>query len=159
MTRVSIRLAGSTDLAAIARVHAASVRALCSAAYRDEQLETWVHAGPGLYRRLLGSATVYVATVSRAVVGFAAVSAARREVRALYVDPAFVGLGLGARLLLRVEQVARALGLREIRLAATLNAVHFYERCGWSRDARAPVRADSLCLPMRKRLGGVKTRG
>lgn len=154
MTRVSIRLADSTDLDAIARVHAASVRSMCAASYRRDELERWIHTGPGLYERLLASSTVYVATLSQEVVGFAAVSIARREVRALYIDPAFAGRGLGARLLRRLELVARALGLRELRLAATLNAIRFYERCGWTRDPRAPAGSKVRCVPMRKRLQG-----
>jgi hypothetical protein len=52
----------------------------------------------------------------------------------------------------RAERFARALGVRELHLAATLNAVEFYERHGWKRDEGGTVPAGRRCVPMRKRL-------
>lgn len=147
----SIRLARPSDLAAIARVHAASVRGLCAAHYPPQAIEQWLAPSPGLYVRMLRSSTVYVAERSGVVVAFAAVRLATREVRAVYVAPDEAGGGLGQRLLLRLERVARALGIHELRLAATLNAVGFYERHGWRRDPR-PSPARQRCVAMRKRL-------
>ena len=150
----SIRLARPADLAAIATVHAASVRALCAGHYPPQAIEQWLAPSPGLYDRLLRSSTVYVAERAGRVLAFAAVRLATREVRAMYVSPGATGDGLGLRLMLRLERVARALGIAELRLSATLNAVGFYERLGWRRD---PVRADKRpaqrCVAMRKRLG------
>lgn len=152
----SIRLARTSDIPAIARVHAASVRGLCARHYRREDIDQWLAPGPGLYARMLKSATVFVAERAGEVVGFAAVRLATREVRALYVTPGAAGGGLGQRLLLRLERVARALGIRELRLSATLNAVGFYERLGWRRE---PEEAGTVrrrrCVAMRKRLGRV----
>lgn len=155
MERVSIRLANAGDLAAMARVHLASVRVLCSGHYGREEIERWTTVDPGLYARLLRSATVYVAARSGVVVGFAALSVARREIRAVYVDPAAAGGGVGGRLLTRLERLARALGVRELHLAATLNAVAFYERHGWALDEAHPALANHRCVPMYKRLAGV----
>lgn len=149
----SIRLARPSDLAAIASVHAASVRGLCAAHYPPQAIEQWLAPSPGLYVRMLRSSTVYVAERSREVVGFAAVRLATREVRAVYVRPGAAGRGLGQRLLARLERVARAVGIRELRLVATLNAVGFYERLGWRRDARpSPSPSPQRCVAMRKRL-------
>lgn len=149
----SIRLARTSDLAAIASVHAASVRELCAAHYSPQAIEQWLAPSPGLYARMLRSSTVYVAERSREVVGFAAIRLATREVRAVYVSPDAAGCGLGQRLLTRLERVARALGIRELRLVATLNAVGFYERLGWRRDPRPPpARPPQRCVAMRKRL-------
>ena len=89
------------------------------------------------------------------LVGFAAVSIARREVRAVYVDPSAAGAGVGARLLQRVERFARALAVPTLHLAATLNAVGFYERHGWTLDEVSIHPSMYRCVPMRKRIGGV----
>ncbi|MBZ5709085.1 GNAT family N-acetyltransferase [Nannocystis pusilla] len=153
MRAPSIRLARSADLAAIAMVHAASVRALCAGHYSPQTIEQWLAPSPGLYDRMLRSSTVYVAERAGRVVAFAAVRLATREVRAMYVSPGVTGGGLGLRLMRRVERVARAVGIAELRLAATLNAVGFYERLGWRRDsARGGKRPAQRCVPMRKRL-------
>lgn len=149
----SIRQARVSDLTAIARVHAASVRGLCAGHYRAQEIEEWLAPSPGLYARMLKSSTVFVAERSGEVVGFAAVRLATREVRAMYVTPGAAGKGIGLRLMLRLERVARALGIRELRLVATLNAVGFYERLGWRRapdDDSRPRRR--RCVAMRKRL-------
>lgn len=148
----SIRLAKAADLPGIARVHAASVRGLCAGHYRRGEIDAWLAPGPGLYARLLKSSTVFVAEMAGEVVGFAAVRLATREVPALYVAPSAAGAGLGLRLLRRVERVARAVGIRELRLSATLNAVAFYERSGWRREAEAVGGRGHRCVPMRKRL-------
>nr|WP_263429321.1 GNAT family N-acetyltransferase [Nannocystis pusilla] len=134
-------------------VHAASVRALCAGHYSPQTIEQWLAPSPGLYDRMLRSSTVYVAERAGRVVAFAAVRLATREVRAMYVSPGVTGGGLGLRLMRRVERVARAVGIAELRLAATLNAVGFYERLGWRRDsARGGKRPAQRCVPMRKRL-------
>lgn len=150
--RTSIRLARSGDLGAIARVHAAAIRELCRGHYEPREIDDWLAPNPGMFVRLLRHATVFVATCDGDVVGFSAVAVGRGEVRAVYVDPCAGGGGLGGRLLQRAERVARALGVRELHLAATLNAVGFYERHGWTRDEGGTVPAGRRCVPMRKKL-------
>jgi putative acetyltransferase len=150
----SIRLARASDVAAIATVHAASVRGLCARHYRRREIEQWLAPNPGLYARMLRTSTVFVAEASGQVVGFAAVRLASREVRALYIVPGAAGGGLGLRLMLRIERMARAYGLRELHLSATLNAVAFYERLGWRRDPHDDTASpERRCVSMRKRLG------
>ena len=161
MQRVSLRLGRDGDLAAMARVHQASVRGLCKDHYEPHEIERWTAVDPGLYARLLRHSTVFIATRGRVVVGFAAVSIARREVRAVYVAPSAAGGGVGGRLLQRIERLARALGVRTLHLAATLNAVSFYERLGWTLDEACPTPANYRCVAMCKRIsgaGGVRKR-
>lgn len=150
--RTSIRLARPDDLGAIARVHAAAIRGLCRGHYEPREIADWLAPNPGMFVRLLRQATVFVATCDGDVVGFSAVAIGRREVRAVYVDPCAAGGGLGGRLLGRAERIARALGVRELHLAATLNAVAFYERHGWTRDEKGKASPGRRCVPMRKRL-------
>lgn len=129
------------------------MRALCAGHYSQQAIEQWLAPSPGLYDRLLRSSTVYVAERAGRVLAFAAVRLATREVRAMYVSPGATGDGLGLRLMRRMERVARALGIAELRLSATLNAVGFYERMGWRREpVRAGKRPAPRCVAMRKRL-------
>lgn len=154
MQRVSVRQARDGDIAALARIHQASVRGLCRRHYEPAEIERWTTVDPGLYARLLRDATVFVATLDGEPVGFAAVSLARREVRAIYVAPAAAGAGIGARLLMRIERLARALGISWLQLAATLNAVGFYERHGWTLDKDCHAPRNYRCVAMKKQIGG-----
>lgn len=138
----------------MAQVHQTSVRGLCKEHYDRAEIERWTAVDPGLYARLMRDTTVFVATRAGVIVGFAAVSIARREIRAIYVAPAAAGGGIGGLLLKRVERLARALGVRELHLAATLNAVTFYEREGWSLDEGYPVPSTHRCVPMCKKILG-----
>ncbi len=128
---VSLRHARAADLSAMAAVHIAAVQQLCRTHYPEAALARWTGQGPQLYRDLLRFTTVVVAQRGTEMVGFAAVALETGHVRALYVAPTYAGLGIGARLLARVERLARACGTRRLYLEATLNAQAFYEKMGY----------------------------
>lgn len=65
----------------------------------------------------------------------------------LYVDPAWQGHGLGARLLRDAERGARNSGLASLRLATAQNAVGFYERRGWMRTGREVIDLGDVRVP------------
>ncbi len=52
------------------------------------------------------------------------------ELHKLFVDPRFMGRGLGARLMDWARQEARARGARRMKIAADPDAVPFYRRMG-----------------------------
>ena len=72
-----------------------------------------------------------VAEVDGRLAAFAQLDVADNVVRALFVDPAIQGRGLGRALLAGVEARARAAGCARICGAMSLNAVPFYERAGF----------------------------
>lgn len=53
-------------------------------------------------------------------------------------------LGHGRVLLLLAEEFARAQGCTEVRSNAAVEAVDFYERCGYARDESATTPANSV---------------
>jgi DNA-binding MarR family transcriptional regulator len=60
------------------------------------------------------------------------------EVKRLWIDPAARGLGLARRLMRSVEDAARDLGYRSLKLdtnAALTEAIALYERSGWTPTA------------------------
>jgi putative acetyltransferase len=150
MVRLSIRLASACDVPAMARVHVAAVRALCRTHYRSHELSRWISQGPGLYRGLVRSATVMIAELDGAVVGFAAASLAHGYVRAVYVAPGHAGAGVGGRLLARIERAARVFGVRRLVVDATFNAAGFYERAGYRKLGRRRTGLGLGCIRMAK---------
>lgn len=63
----------------------------------------------------------------------------RGQIRYMAVEPGCRGQGLGRRLLLSLEQEARALGLDRIELNARESAVGFYARQGYLVVGEAPT--------------------
>jgi N-acetylglutamate synthase-like GNAT family acetyltransferase len=52
------------------------------------------------------------------------------ELESLWVDPAWIGRGIGRALLERAESRARAVGASRMTIVADPNAIGFYERAG-----------------------------
>lgn len=129
------------------RIHVASVRALCAAHYTAAQIEAWVGGRrPEHYGRAMTDLgqSMFVAERAGEVIGFS--SLRDDEVWAVYVDPER-GRGAGGALLDAVEAEARARGVRRLRLMASLNSVHFYERHGYRALHRSSVPLPSTELP------------
>lgn len=78
------------------------------------------------------------------------------EIKRMFVDPAARGLGIGARLMERLEQAARGTGIGVIRLETGTRqpeAIGLYRRFGHAeRPPFGAYRPDPLCLFMEKPL-------
>lgn len=60
------------------------------------------------------------------------------ELEDMFVDPPFIGSGLGARLMAHTEELARAQGATHIDVDADPNAQGFYEKCGYKFTGSSP---------------------
>lgn len=110
-----------------------------------------------LFVDVLGPFETIVAEIDGRAVGVAQLDVAADTLRALFVDAALQGQGIGRALLAAVERRARAAGCSRIRGAMSLNAVPFYERAGF-RPSRGPtqLRSAGIRVPvasMEKALG------
>ena len=113
------------------RLRAIAVEAKAHWGYDRALVEEWAHDGDfepeSLRRRLL-----YVAEEDGRPVGWAALIP-RGEVgwlEDLWVDPAWIGRGLGRALFEHVAAAARERGARRLEWEAEPNAHGFYERMG-----------------------------
>lgn len=143
-----IRRATAEDAAAVCALHKASVRRLCAGAYSAEQIEAWV--GPRVpenYCKAMSvdGETMFVAERANRVAGFASLRG--ETLLGLYVDPTS-GRGLGRQLLATAEEEARGRSVTVLSLQATLNAVPFYRRHGYSVDRAGLVLRGGLRLPV-----------
>ena len=143
-----VRRAMLEDAVAICDLHKASVRGLCAAAYSSEQIEAWLAPrGAGDYRKAMtvGGETMFVGQRAKCIVGFTSIKASM--LIGLYVDPDD-GRGAGRILLQAAEAHARSSGTAVLTLQATLNAVTFYQRRGFSLDRHGTVLRGGLELPV-----------
>ena len=137
---VLVREAEPGDVQAIATVHAASVRGLAASHYDGEQIASWSDSSADDFSLPDEGVQVVVAETAGSdgseaggeVAGFGAIDLESGEVRAVYVHPDHAGEGVGSAILGKLEGRARVEGLADLHLAASLNAVPFYERHGWA---------------------------
>jgi len=65
-------------------------------------------------------------------------------VQALYVHPQYSGNGIGIALLQDLESQAQSLGILELHLESSLNAVGFYVKAGYRQYTPSPNESHPL---------------
>jgi ribosomal protein S18 acetylase RimI-like enzyme len=138
-----VRRATLEDSEAICNLHVASIERLCSTHYSASQIVSWAgFMKPELYAPVIldPDRCFVVAEEARVVVGFGQLNRSAAEIEAIYVHPAHARMGIGRSLMRFLEQEAQKAGLRALRLTATLNAVEFYQRCGYTTAGVATIR-------------------
>jgi len=135
--RTRIRAAVVTDAETVWRVHTSSIRGLCVGWYTDQEIAVWIgRLIPEAYRRAIEAHVMVVAERDGGVVGFGELDLERGEIVAVYVLPEATGSGVGIELLAHLEETARAAGVAQLTLCASLNAEAFYVRHGWRAGGR-----------------------
>lgn len=132
--RYRIRRGRPADADGLSAVHERAVRVLGRRVYSDSQIESWVHGNsPACYVEAMrdeGERFEVAVSRLRGIVGFCALK--DKEVRSLYVDPDWSGLGVGSALLRRAEAMIAAAGHDKVVIGASLAGLPFYERHGYS---------------------------
>jgi putative acetyltransferase len=154
---MNIRKAIPGDAPAIRRVHHASIRGICASAYSPDQIDAWTSVlSTDRYLSGMELFDFLVAEQEGSILGFSVVNVPGAELNALYVAPSAGRRGVGSALLSAAEDLASAAGVQRITLKATLNAVTFYERAGYSQLGPAvhslPTGQELPCIQMAKRL-------
>jgi N-acetylglutamate synthase-like GNAT family acetyltransferase len=152
---LNIRKARREDAPVIAGVHAAAVGGIRTALYTPAEIRAWaVPKRPESYEESIGSKEFFVAEEGGAIVGFGVLNRESAEIEAVYVSPGAGRRGIGLEILRKLEERARANGIGELRLNASLNAVPFYERAGYVAQERSKYRlatgVEIACVPMTK---------
>ena len=155
MKTTSIRCARLEDAEAIARVHVASVEAISTSLYTPAEIESWSRPRTiENYEELIRTREFFVAEARNVIVGFGVLNAATFVIEAVYVDPAASGQGIGMELMCKLEARAAVLGIKQLHLNASLNAVPFYRKAGYSGDVQQKYKLQTgieiACVPMSK---------
>ncbi len=75
----------------------------------------------------------YVITVDGELAGFyqlVAIDVAEIELEAMFVEPGYLGQGLGSKLFRHAVKIATSLGFKTIKIQADPNAAEFYQKQG-----------------------------
>jgi putative acetyltransferase len=143
----TLRNARPADAQRIHELHTASVRGLCMGHYSQEVIDGWLqNRSPQGYLPGIEKGQTFVAEDGGTILGFG--EAAPGSVIAVFVEPRAAGRGIGAALAEHALHLARRGHTDPIRLEATLNAVHFYERLGFRQTERTTVTRNRVRVPI-----------
>jgi N-acetylglutamate synthase-like GNAT family acetyltransferase len=145
---MQVRVATSSDLPAIHRVHLRAARGPDSLQRHDPAANAWLDKRSlADYAREMSREHFVVAEEDSRIVGFGALDLDKHEITSVYVDPSFTRRGVGRALVAALERTAAAAGLKELRLQAAGGALVFYEKNGYdylSRPKARPAWADMV---------------
>lgn len=124
-------------------IHGRAIRGLAAGHYTSDVIEGWVvPANDDNVRELMlnrDGEIRLIAELEGEPVGIGALVVERSELRACYVAPEGARRGCGSALVREIERLAREHGVRELELAASLNAEAFYAAHGYSVRERSDV--------------------
>jgi N-acetylglutamate synthase-like GNAT family acetyltransferase len=128
----TVRRAREDDSEGIWRIHVRAIRDIASSHYSPEEIEAWAgQRKPEHYLESIRSKEFYVAEEDGSVIAFGTLNNKGNEIEAVYVSPEVVRRGVGSAILQRLEERARDLGLKSLKMDASLNAVPFYRSAGY----------------------------
>lgn len=132
---VELREANPSDMDAVLAVHRAAIRSVTTDRYTDEEVAAWVAAQDDSGQYPIEKDTQYIAvaeTTDDRIVGFVGLDLRDGVLETLYVRPTVQGDGIGTTLLTHAENTLQNHGHRVCVTAASLNAIPFYRRRGYS---------------------------
>ncbi len=138
----SIRDALVSDAKSIIFVHQSAVHQTAKHSYEQKILDEWSPI-QSLKREYLmqeklknntEGAIMLVIELNGQIAGFGEILPCMHELKAVYIDPKFGRMGLGAALLKELELRAIKQGLVKLTLHASLNAKNFYLKNGYVVD-------------------------
>ena len=147
---LSVRDARFEDVAAILRLIEGAIEHGCRDHYDPAQRRAvYLVYASTLFVDAVGPFQTLVAEIGGQLAGVAQLDVDAGALRALFVDAASQGQGIGRALLSSVEARARAAGCARLRGAMSLNAVAFYSQAGFSpRGRQGWLRSAGLRVPV-----------
>jgi GNAT superfamily N-acetyltransferase len=152
---LDLRRIGLDDHSQVRHVHARAIRAHCGDTLSEAELAAVLDfVGSPAYSDHVLAEEVRGAFVDGQLVGTASWLAngddgETARIASVLVDPMFARLGIGGRLLAEVEARAAQSGFEQLGASATLNAVPFFERHGYTEASRGVKAFGPACwLPV-----------
>ena len=140
---LSVRAARFEDVSAILGLIEGAIEHGCQDHYdRAQRRAVYLVYASNIFVDAVGPFETLVAEIGGQLAAVAQLDLDAGALRALFVDAAIQGQGIGRALLAAVEQRARAAGCSRLRGAMSLNAVPFYAHAGF-RPRGEPTRLHS----------------
>lgn len=137
---VDVRAAEPADAEAMLRIHTDAFHHYGADSYNEEELRYLAptDAEPADIREHVFGENRYaaVAVDDGEVIGFGGVRLGDGSLLGVFVNPEYGGTGAGTEIVKNVESHARQAGRETLTVFAALNAVGFYEACGFERIGR-----------------------
>jgi GNAT superfamily N-acetyltransferase len=143
---VNIRAALPTDASCLTAIaHAAK----SYWGYADELMALW-DSDLTVAPQFIDNNPVFCAIQGYEIVGFYALSRQGEafELEHMWVDPQYMGTGVGARLFEHAVCVARSLGGSRLTIVSDPHAQGFYQRMGAQRVGETPSKPEGRTLPV-----------
>ena len=138
-----IRPAKEEDFEVIHAIHMSAIQELCTQSYSDEEIKQWTNGQkPARYLRHIKDPKhhIYVVEFDGEIAGFGHLAKSsdeayekdrEMEIKALYVSPQNTAQGIGTRLYLFLENLAKEMECKKLIVKSSLNAIGFYESKGF----------------------------
>jgi len=133
---VQLRRMLPEDVDEVIDVHRKSIYGLCKEFYTQEQMEIWTSMfNTKIFNEGIKNSNNIgiVATQDNRIVGYGFFNLEDREIKGMYLIPEVIKKGVGQMILTRLELIAKEHNLDKLVLNSTLNAVVFYEKCGYHK--------------------------
>ncbi len=155
-----IRPAQAEDAEGIHLAHIQSIREVCGPFYSQREIAAWGGREFNRSRREadIQNDKVWVVAQQEEIFGYAHFDQFRGEVLALYLHPQIIKMGYGSQLLNMMEKEAQRQQISRLFLIATLNAIPFYQKMGFTNvgaETSVTIQGESIrCQKMEKMLSG-----
>ncbi len=136
--QILYRAANPVDAAAMVKVHFNAVQAVSTAFYSQEIRLAWSPVPSQKRIEWLAGVITNIDTnccvatnQAGQIMAFVIYLVTEQIIQALYVEPGYTGMGIGATLMTMVEKSAVLKGADRVALKASMNAVSFYQAMGF----------------------------
>lgn len=129
-----LRPAEAEDFGALAELQRRSVHVCLRPLYDHETIDRWIDSltAAKFERAVAAGEEIVVAVLDARVLGFVSLHAGKSVLGMWYVDPSFIGRGIGSSLLSRAESRLLECGCSEVTTEASLFAQPRFEARGWT---------------------------
>lgn len=131
---ITLRKARRADAPAAFELRNRAILHGCRHDYTPEQLQLWTSGEFSEKFENTVTHHFHLAEIAARIVGTGMINLHTGMIDAVFVEPDVMGQGVGKRMMRHLETLARAAGLTEIRLDASLNAAPFYRAQGFEGD-------------------------
>ena len=152
---VTIRLVGLDEHSHVRNLHARAMSSESADSLTETEIAAFIaFVRSPAYSDLLRAENLYGAFIDGQLIGTASWhvngdDGQLARISSVFVDPMFLRLGIGGRLLTEVEARAFQSGFNQLGISSTINAVPFFERAGYQVASRGVKTLGAGCaLPV-----------